>query len=103
LSPRREHQEPGNSVFLAQSTNTSPALTSWLPDFAAPLAYVCRGRTGKSAIVEPVFGQIKAVRGLNRFALRGLEKVKAEWKLICLTHNLLKFFRHGWVPQGQAA
>jgi transposase len=57
----------------------------------------------RQAIVEPVFGQIKAVRGLNRFALRGLEKVRAEWKLICLTHNLLKYFRHGWVPQGQAA
>ena len=44
-------------------------------------------------IVEPVFGQIKEVRGFRRFSFRGLEKVKAEWDLICLTHNLLKLFR----------
>lgn len=50
-------------------------------------------------IVEPVFGQIKETRGLRRFALRGLQKVKAEWQLICLTHNLLKLFRYGWTPQ----
>ncbi|MGE5589973.1 MAG: transposase, partial [Bacillota bacterium] len=40
--------------------------------------------------VEPVCGQIKEVRGFRRFSLRGLEKVRAEWQLVCLTHNLLK-------------
>jgi transposase len=50
--------------------------------------------------VEPVFGQIKEVRGLRRFLLRGLEGVQAEWSLICTTHNLLKLFRSGWCPQG---
>jgi len=49
--------------------------------------------------VEPVFGQIKEVRGLRRFLLRGLESVQAEWSLICTTHNLLKLFRSGWCPQ----
>jgi transposase len=44
-------------------------------------------------IIEPVFGQIKGVRGIRKFLLRGLEKVSAEWKLICLTHNLLKIWR----------
>jgi hypothetical protein len=44
-------------------------------------------------IVEPVFGQIKGVRGIRKFLLRGLEKVRAEWQLICLTHNLLKIWR----------
>src|SRR5208337_596966 len=47
----------------------------------------------RKAIVEPVFGQIKEGRGFRRFLLRGLAKVEAEWKLICLTHNLLKLFR----------
>ena len=44
-------------------------------------------------IVEPVFGQIKEIRGFRRFSFRGLQKVEAEWNLICLTHNLLKLFR----------
>jgi transposase len=50
----------------------------------------------RKAIVEPVFGQIKEVRGFRRFSFRGLKKVAGEWDLICLTHNLLKVFRSGW-------
>lgn len=53
----------------------------------------------RKAIVEPVFGQIKEWRGFRRFSFRGLEKAGAEWKLICLTHNLLKLFRSGRVLQ----
>ena len=58
-----------------------------------------RSATGKALyaarkhIVEPVFGQIKSARGIRKFLLRGLEKVSAEWQLICLTHNLLKIWR----------
>ena len=47
----------------------------------------------RKTIVEPVFGQIKGARGLDRFRLRGLEKVNGEWALIATTHNLLKLFR----------
>ena len=53
----------------------------------------------RKVIVEPVFGQIKEVRGFRRFSLRGLEKVRAEWKLVCATANLLKLFRAGWMPE----
>ena len=49
----------------------------------------------RKAIVEPVFGQTKERRGFRRFALRGLANVRAEWDLICLTHNVLKLFRAG--------
>lgn len=53
----------------------------------------------RKAIVEPVFGQIKAARGIRAFLLRGLVKVSAEWKLICAAHNVLKMFRSGYRPQ----
>ena len=49
-------------------------------------------------IVEPVFGQTKACRGIRGFLLRGLDAVRAEWKLICATGNLLKLFRSGRRP-----
>jgi transposase len=42
--------------------------------------------------VEPVFGQMKECRGFRRFLLRGLEKVRGEWSLACIAHNLLKLF-----------
>lgn len=47
----------------------------------------------RSAIIEPVFGQIKHNRGRRTFLLRGLDAVEMEWKLWCATHNLLKLFR----------
>ena len=53
----------------------------------------------RKGTVEPVFGQIKEVRGLRRFLLRGFQNVRGEWSLMCLTHNLLKLFRSGqYVP-----
>jgi transposase len=50
--------------------------------------YKKRGKT-----VEPVFGQIKYVRGFDRFVRRGIAACASEWKLICATHNLLKLWR----------
>lgn len=61
-----------------------------------------RGRetySKRKETAEPVFGQIKEVRGFRQFLLRGVENVRGEWSLICATHNLLKLFRHGMVPQ----
>ena len=58
-----------------------------------------RSKTGQAiyalrkTIVEPVFGQIKGSRRLDRFRLRGLEKVNGEWSLMATTHNILKLFR----------
>ncbi len=51
----------------------------------------------RKVIVEPVFGQIKEARGFRRFLLRGLENIRGEWRLVCLTHNLLKIWRYGCV------
>jgi IS5 family transposase len=45
----------------------------------------------RKVVVEPVFGQIKQGRGFRQFLLRGLEKVRGEWALLCLTYNLLRF------------
>jgi hypothetical protein len=52
----------------------------------------------RKVIVEPVFGQIKEARGFRRFLLRGLDNIRGEWCLVCLTHNLLKLWRYTCVP-----
>jgi transposase len=49
----------------------------------------------RKVIVEPVLGQIKEARGFRRFLLRGLATIRGEWRLVCLTHNLLKIWRYG--------
>jgi transposase len=57
-----------------------------------------RAKVGKAVyaarkcVVEPVFGQIKQARGFRQFLLRGKEKVKGEWALLCLTHNVLRLY-----------
>jgi hypothetical protein len=53
-----------------------------------------RSRYGlRKQMVEPVFGQIKQGRSFRQFLLRGVEKVRAQWALICLAHNLTKLAR----------
>jgi len=53
----------------------------------------------RKTIVEPVFGQIKdSVQSFRRFTYRGLEAVRQEWSIVCMTHNLMKLYRSGWRP-----
>ena len=44
---------------------------------------------------EPVFGNICSTLGLDRFTLRGKQKVNIQWMLYCVVHNLLKVHRYG--------
>lgn len=45
-------------------------------------------------IVEPVFGNIRAQKGMDQFTLRGKRKVNVQWKLYCLVHNLEKIGKY---------
>ena len=56
-----------------------------------------RARYGERfATVEPVFGNVRYNKRLNRFTLRGTTKVDAQWKLFCLVHNIEKLAHHGY-------
>jgi hypothetical protein len=56
-----------------------------------------RARYGERfAAVEPVFGNVRYNKGLDRFTLRGRKKVNAQWKLFCLVHNIEKLAHHGY-------
>src|SRR5471030_2777879 len=48
------------------------------------------------ATVEPVFGNLRYNKGLDRFTLRGQKKVDGQWKLFCLVHNIEKLAHHGY-------
>ena len=47
-------------------------------------------------IVEPVFANIRAVKGLDRFTLRGKFKVNIQWVLYCMVHNIGKIMSYGF-------
>ena len=88
---RQKHHEPSAAI---------PAGATAQEQMRAKLR-TARGRAVyglRKGVVEPVFGQIKGARGFRRFSLRGLAKVKAEWRLVCLTHNLLKLWRYRCAP-----
>jgi transposase len=46
--------------------------------------------------VEPVFGNLRANKRLDRFTLRGRTKVDGQWKLYCLVHNIEKLAHAGY-------
>jgi hypothetical protein len=47
------------------------------------------------AIVEPVFGNIRSQKRLDRFTLRGKIKVNIQWMLYCMVHNIEKLLNYG--------
>jgi hypothetical protein len=101
-----DRQKHGSPSLEAVEPGTGPC--SLEPDATVieRMRYKLRTAAGKAvykmrkALPEPVFGQIKEVRGFRRFSFRGLAAVTHEWDLICLTHNLLRLFRSGanWRP-----
>jgi transposase len=73
----------------SRSDGLRAAMTAKLQSEDGKACYAKRKQT-----VEPVFGQVKDVRGARRFQRRGLGACTVEWKLLCGTHNLLKLWRH---------
>jgi transposase len=88
---RRKHGEQRITCKrgpLPKSATRVDRMTRKLQTKAGAKVYAAR-----KSIVEPVFGQIKHARGFRQFLMRGIEKVKAEWALVCATHNILKLYR----------
>jgi transposase len=62
--------------------------------YTAAMAAKLQTERGKAAyrrrkwIAEPPNGWIKSVLGFRQFSLRGLHRVRAEWKLVCMALNL---------------
>ncbi len=58
-----------------------------------------RGRESyhqRIGIAEAVFANIRAVKGLDRFTLRGKIKVNIQWVLYCMVHNIGKIMSYGF-------
>jgi hypothetical protein len=53
----------------------------------------------RTAMIEPVFGDIRFNRKIDRFQRRGRAACRSEWRLITASHNLRKLWRHTTAPQ----
>jgi transposase len=85
-------QKHGTSAATAKKPPPPGSLLARMSRKLKRAGYRSRYRLRKQ-IVEPVFGQIKQARGFRQFLLRGIDKVKDEWALICIAHNLNKLAR----------
>jgi hypothetical protein len=83
-----EHRQPCRRGPLPKNATRVERMKRKLQTKAGRAVYGAR-----KTMVEPVFGQIKQARGFRQFLLRGLVKVRGEWALVCLTHNILKLYR----------
>jgi hypothetical protein len=80
-----EHRLPATRGPLPKGATRVDRMKRKLKTKVGKAVYAAR-----KCVVEPVFGQIKQARGFRQFLLRGKEKVKGEWALLCLTHNVLR-------------
>lgn len=87
---RQKHgdpQQPGGATPAAQESDLKAQMRSKLSTPEGAKVY-----SRRKVIAEPPFVQIKN-RGFRSFLLRGIEKVRGEWSLIALSHNLLKLHK----------
>jgi transposase len=85
-------QKHGTKSATAKKASTPGSLIARMSTKLKRAGHRSRYRLRKQ-IVEPVFGQIKQARGFRQFLLRGIDKVTAEWAIICTAHNLTKLAR----------
>ena len=81
--PHGEYRQPCKRGPLPKGASRVDRMKRKLQTKAGKAVYAAR-----KCVVEPVFGQIKQAQGFRQFVLRGIRKVKGEWALICLSHNL---------------
>ena len=82
-----EYRDPSKPGPLPAGATRVDRMKRKLQTQAGKAVYAAR-----KCVVEPVFGQIKQARGFRQFLLRGIQKVKGEWALVCLTHNILRLY-----------
>jgi hypothetical protein len=93
---RHPQRTPVRQVAMFAKGQSSPHAATELMKRAIDSA---RGRSIYSqriATVEPVFANIRHNKRLDRFTLRGKEKVGTQWRLYCLVHNIEKLARNGY-------
>ena len=84
----------GRQVSFALSDKRKLTYTDWKKRRVDSTSgkQICSHRI---SVVEPVFANIGTNKQLNRFSLRGKEKVQSQWHLYCLVHNIEKLARYG--------
>ena len=80
--------------FIIERAKSKVSYTDWMKQrvdsLEGKLIY-----SHRMSVVEPVFGNIGTNKKLNRFSLRGKNKVQGQWRLYCMVHNIEKIMNYG--------
>jgi transposase len=93
---RHPQRTPVRQVAIFAKDQSSPHAATELMKRAIDSARGRRIYSQRIATVEPVFANIRHNKRLDRFTLRGKEKVGTQWRLYCLVHNIEKLARNGY-------
>lgn len=86
----------GRQVSFAIEGKRKPTCTDWMKHRVDSE----KGKwvySHRMSTVEPVFGNIGTNKKLNRFSLRGKDKVQGQWQLYCMVHNIEKIKNYGTI------
>lgn len=94
--PESAHHRHGSGrqvSFLVEKTTKKDTSAQWMKDrIDSAAGKQIYGQRMK--VVEPVFGNLRSNKGLDRFSLRGKVKVNAQWLLFCCIQNVEKLYRY---------
>ena len=80
--------------FITEKGEPAPNFIDWMKE-RIDTAEGKQIYSHRMSVIEPVFGNICANKKLNKFSLRGKEKVQAQWQLYCMVHNIEKLMNYG--------
>ena len=89
----RHPHTPARQVRLFSNKRPGSITDTMRAKIDTPEGRAIYGR--RLANVEPVFGNIRAQKQMDRFTLRGRAKVNIQWTLFCLVHNIEKIVHFG--------
>ena len=93
-NPASADTREGHGRQVSFTVSTGRSATEWMMrrvDSALGKHYYSH----RMSVVEPVFANIGTNKGLDRFTLRGKQKVQGQWRLYCMVHNIEKLMRYG--------
>lgn len=97
-NPESANTRTGHGRQVSTTISSGKTATDWMKKRVdSKLGKQVYGH--RMSVVEPVFGNIATNKRLNRFSLRGKDKVQGQWQLYCMVHNIEKVMRYGAIGQ----
>ena len=85
---KQSEQKKGKALMISNKNGPGSLCRKMIEKFKTE---ECQAKYSRRIqTVEPVFANIRYCKGLDRFTLRGKDKVNGQWTLYCMVHNLEK-------------